>query len=194
MAAVTDCFTLGSTVWCRTCYNQEIEGDVLAFDEQTKILILKCPTASGINNLHDVQFINLALVSELQVKKEVTTPPEGPQSLNLQRLNTRIRNQVDEKKRLLTSLSSSVPPEGQRLFVAISKMFKEVQWRNADIVVWNSQVIITPPYQVENVKGNTDSKEFSFVKKLVEKHHKDTALSQTTSVNNQVVQHNANMQ
>lgn len=40
MAGVSDCFTLGSTVWCRTCHNKEIEGEVMAFDLQTKILIL----------------------------------------------------------------------------------------------------------------------------------------------------------
>lgn len=40
MAAVSDFFSLGSIVWCRTCYNKEVEGEVLAFDPQTKILIL----------------------------------------------------------------------------------------------------------------------------------------------------------
>lgn len=40
MAAVLDYFTIGSTVWCRTCYNAEIEGEVMAFDPQVKILIL----------------------------------------------------------------------------------------------------------------------------------------------------------
>lgn len=40
MAAVGDCFTIGSTVSCTTCFNQNIEGEVLAFDHQTKMLIL----------------------------------------------------------------------------------------------------------------------------------------------------------
>lgn len=195
MAAVSDCFTLGSTVWCRTCYNQEIEGDVLAFDPQTKILILKCASASGTPEFNDVSFINLALVSELQVKKEVTTVADVPQSLNLQRLNMRIRNQVDEKKRLLTTMSASVTPEGQRLFVAIAKTIKEVRWRNSDIVVWETKVIITPPYQLENIRGNSNSPEVVYIRKVVEKHMKDTAYNNQTSVNQQqVVQHNANMQ
>lgn len=37
---VQDCFSIGSTVACTTCYNQNIEGEVLAFDQQTKMLIL----------------------------------------------------------------------------------------------------------------------------------------------------------
>lgn len=47
MAAVSDFFSLGSVVWCRTCYNKEVEGEVLAFDPQTKILILSILFKSG---------------------------------------------------------------------------------------------------------------------------------------------------
>jgi hypothetical protein len=39
----------------------------------------------------------------------------------LLQLNSRVRNQIDEKRRLVTALSASVPPEGQKLFFAISK-------------------------------------------------------------------------
>lgn len=49
MAAVSDFFSIGSVVWCRTCYDKDVEGEVLAFDPQTKILILSillstCPS------------------------------------------------------------------------------------------------------------------------------------------------------
>lgn len=40
MAAVGDCFTVGSIVSCTTCFDQNIEGEVLSFDQQTKMLIL----------------------------------------------------------------------------------------------------------------------------------------------------------
>lgn len=40
MAGVNECFSIGSIVACKTCYNKEIEGEVLAFDPQTKMLIL----------------------------------------------------------------------------------------------------------------------------------------------------------
>ncbi|VEN46823.1 unnamed protein product [Callosobruchus maculatus] len=177
MAAVSDFFSLGSVVWCRTCYNQEVEGEVLAFDPQTKILILKCTSSNGDPKLNDVHFVNLSLVSELQVKKEVTNVPETPQSLNLQRLNTRVRNQVDEKKRMLQAISANVSSEGQSLFIAIAKTISEVRWSNSEIVVWNQEVIISPPYQLENIQGNSNSKEYIYIKKVVEKHMKDLALN-----------------
>ena len=40
MAQVSECFTIGSVVSCVTCLNKELEGEVLAFDQQTKMLIL----------------------------------------------------------------------------------------------------------------------------------------------------------
>nr|XP_022920419.1 protein LSM12 homolog [Onthophagus taurus] len=182
MAAVSDCFSLGSTVWCKTCYDKEIEGEVLAFDPNTKVLILKCLSIhSQSQHPYDVHFVNLQLVSELQVKREVTSVPEIPQSLNLNRLNTRIRNQVDEKKRLLQAMSANVSPEGQRLFIAISKTISEVRWSNSNIVVWENDVVICPPYQVDDIKGNLNSKGYAYIRKVVEKHMKDTALMNSTS-------------
>ncbi|XP_030757564.1 LSM12 homolog A-like [Sitophilus oryzae] len=177
MAAVSDFFSIGSIVWCKTCYNAEIEGEVLAFEPQNKILILKCGSTNGDPKLNDVQFVNLSYVSELQVKKEGNFITELPQSLNLQRLNTRMRNQVDEKRRLLQAISANVSTEGQSLFIAISKQFsEEVRWRNTDIIVLD-EVIISPPYQLENVGGNKSSKTYEYIFKLVEKHLNNLSLN-----------------
>lgn len=40
MAAVSDCFSIGSIVACTTCFHKNVEGEVLAFDSVTKMLIL----------------------------------------------------------------------------------------------------------------------------------------------------------
>ena len=39
-------FSVGSLVSCKTCHNQVIEGEVLAFDQPTKMLILSKSTGS----------------------------------------------------------------------------------------------------------------------------------------------------
>ncbi|KAK2578637.1 hypothetical protein KPH14_012129 [Odynerus spinipes] len=177
MAGVSDCFSIGSTVACKTCYNKEIEGEVLAFDPQTKMLILKCPASNGRPSLNDVHIVNLSLVSDVQVKREVSpTTSEPPQSLNLQMLNRRVRNQIEEKKRLVMALQAGVSPEGQKLFIAISKTIQDITWNGANIVVFDN-VTIRPPYKVDNVHGNEDSGAYKHVKKVVEKHIKDTAAS-----------------
>lgn len=50
-------------------------------------ILPECAPSSGEHKLNNVHFINLSLVSELQVKKEVTNVPEMPQSLDLQRVS-----------------------------------------------------------------------------------------------------------
>ncbi|KZC08655.1 PREDICTED: protein LSM12 homolog [Dufourea novaeangliae] len=174
MAGANDCFSIGSTVACKTCYKEEIEGEVLAFDPQTKMLILKCPSSSGAPTLNDVHIVNLSLVSEVQVKWEVSpTTSEPPQSLNLQKLNKRVRNQIEEKKNLVMALQAGVSPEGQKLFSTISKTIPGVTWNGANIVVF-AEVTIRPPYKVDNVHGNAESGAYKHVKKVVEKHIKDS--------------------
>ncbi|XP_055542343.1 LSM12 homolog A-like [Wyeomyia smithii] len=177
---VQDCFSIGSTVACITCYDQNIEGEVLAFDQQTKMLILKCDTASSTSKLNDVYIVNLALCSDVQVKREVNSIPEPPQSLNLQRLSTRVRNQVERKKRQVSALAAGVSQEGQKLFLAIARTINQVSWSGPNIVVFQD-VTITPPYAVENVNGSPDSRQLKYVKKIVEKHLNDQASANMSS-------------
>lgn len=47
----------------------------------------ECPASNGQTPLNDVHIINLSLVSDVQVKKEVNTVPEPPQSLDLYRVS-----------------------------------------------------------------------------------------------------------
>uniref|UniRef100_A0A182NMW7 AD domain-containing protein n=1 Tax=Anopheles dirus TaxID=7168 RepID=A0A182NMW7_9DIPT len=178
---VQDCFSIGSTVVCTTCYNANIEGEVLAFDQQTKMLILKCPSASKSAKLNDVYIVNLAMCSDVQVKKEVCIVPEQPLSLNLQRLSTRARNQVEQKRLQLSALSAGASPEGQNLFMAIARTINQVTWSGPNIVVFKD-VTITPPYKVDNVNCSSDQRQLSYVKKIVEKHENDQAnTNQSTS-------------
>lgn len=99
---------------------------------------------------------------------------------------------MEEKRRLLTAMSANVSPEGQRLFIAIAKMIQEVRWQNSDIVVFDQAVIISPPYQLENIRGNTTSQEYSYIRKVVEKHMKDSGMN--TQSSNQVQNSNATAQ
>lgn len=128
----SDCFTIGSIVATKTCYNEEIEGEVLAFDPQTKMLILKCPSSSGNPKRHDVNIVNLSLVSDVQIKKEVTSTPDPPQSLNLNRLNTRVRNSIEHKRRVVSeSLFYS--------YLSDSTKSERKRW-------WNNQVTINTTF------------------------------------------------
>lgn len=64
------------------------------------------------------------------------------------------------------ALQAGVSPEGQKLFIAISKTIQDITWNGANIVVFNN-VTIRPPYKVDNVHGNTESGAYRHVKKVV---------------------------
>lgn len=55
------------------------------FRNQSKT-ITEC-TSSNSTKLNDITVLNLALCSDVQVKKEVDKVPDAPQSLNLQRVS-----------------------------------------------------------------------------------------------------------
>lgn len=110
MAAVSDCFSIGSTVLCTTCFKEDVEGEVLAYDHQTKMLILsmlvrvdvdreylkyiylslmflECGSKSS-KNLNDIYVLNLELCSNVQVVKECSANfVEDPQKLSLEQVN-----------------------------------------------------------------------------------------------------------
>eukprot|EP00088_Acartia_fossae_P031207 TRINITY_DN32135_c0_g1_i1.p1 TRINITY_DN32135_c0_g1~~TRINITY_DN32135_c0_g1_i1.p1 ORF type:complete len:190 (-),score=48.43 TRINITY_DN32135_c0_g1_i1:2-571(-) len=168
-----DFFKVGSVISCKTCSNKDLEGEVLAWDQTTKVLVIKSESQNR-SNLSNVQIINLDFVSDVKLKKESVSPaPAQPASLNVQRLNNRAEEQIRQKRRLV---DAAVSPEGQRLYAAIKKTIDEVAWRNDDILVMD-KVLVTKPYTPDCVKPLNESvqekKALDHVRKIVEKHVQD---------------------
>ncbi|CAN8021498.1 unnamed protein product [Ixodes persulcatus] len=174
MADGPECFSLGSVVSCKTFYDQVIEGEVLAFDQPTKALMLKCESSSGKANVSDVRMLNLDFIADVVVKKEAgSSPVPPPQPLNIDKLKTRARQNIEERQRLAAAVSAGVSPEGIHLFLAIRKTIDEVTWQDKNIIVMN-EVTILPPYRPENCKGKSDNDpSVLHVRKIVEKHIRD---------------------
>lgn len=182
MAGVNECFSIGSVVMCTNCFDEEIEGEVLGFEPTTKMLILKCPSTNNNPMLNNINIVNLAFAKDVQVKKESSFNPPPLPSLNLNRLNNRIKTQIQDKKRQISAMSANVSPEAQKLYLTITKTIPEVTWQGQNIVVYD-HVIISPPYKADNVKGtgNQEDKAILYIKNIVEKFVKDTASQQVSS-------------
>ena len=165
-------FNVGTTVSCRTCLDQEVEGEVLAFDSATRMLILKSEATSARPSLNNINMLNLSYVSDVKVKKNRENSEKLPEllSLNTARLNGRAKEMTDKKRKLVAALKAGVSPEGQRLFVAINKTLDEISWDKEDIVVMRN-VRISPPYTADSVRGDTAA--VNHVRKIVEKHQKE---------------------
>ncbi|EDW57405.1 LSM12 homolog A [Drosophila novamexicana] len=156
--AVNDCFSIGSTVLCTTCFKEEVEGEVLAFDHNTKMLILKCHSKTS-GELSDVYVMNLSLCSNVQVTKECNGNfIDDPQKLNLEQVKMRLRKTVERRQDYLKSKNADVSPEAQELYRAIAKQlgYNEVSWQGANIQILN-EVTVSPPYRVDNVVSSSDN-------------------------------------
>eukprot|EP00074_Homo_sapiens_P069914 XP_011522611.1 protein LSM12 homolog isoform X1 [Homo sapiens] len=79
-------FSVGSQVSCRTCQEQRLQGEVVAFDYQSKMLALKCPSSSGKPNHADILLINLQYVSEVEIINDRTETPPPLASLNVSKV------------------------------------------------------------------------------------------------------------
>ncbi|XP_006167434.1 protein LSM12 homolog isoform X2 [Tupaia chinensis] len=164
-------FSVGSQVSCRTCQEQQLQGEVVAFDYQSKMLALKCPSSSRKPNHADILLINLQYVSEVEIINDRTETPPPLASLNVSKLASKARTEKEEKLSQAYAISAGVSLEGQQLFQTIHKTIKDCKWQEKNIVVME-EVVITPPYQVENCKGKEGSA-LSHVRKIVEKHFRD---------------------
>lgn len=162
-------FNIGSIVSCTTCYNQKIQGEVLAFDEGTKMLAIKSTAASGKRDVHDIKMVNLSFVKHIKVTKECNDPPPPLTSISIQKIQSRLRQNLDEKRRQVNYIGIGVTPEGQRAFNSIVKTLNEVRWNGKDIVVMD-EVKIVPPYGPENCTGK-EGQLLNHVKKILQKHH-----------------------
>lgn len=164
-------FSVGSHISCFTCLGQRLQGEVVAFDYQSKMLTLKCASTSGKPNLNDVILINLAYVSDVDIINDRTETPPPLASLNVSKLANRARTEKEDKLSQAYAISAGVSVEGQQLFQTIHKTIKDCKWQEKNIIVMDD-VIISPPYQVENCKGKEGSA-LSHVRKIVEKHFRD---------------------
>nr|XP_040577933.1 protein LSM12 homolog A-like isoform X2 [Lepeophtheirus salmonis] len=150
-----------------------LKGEVLAHDPATRFLILKIPSIKG-HSQSDIHMINLSLVMDFHILTDPTNSSNGSAkdylpplpNLNVQKLENRLKDSVEKKKRLIMGYKDGVSIEGQTLFRAICKTLDEVVWEGDNICIMN-MVTISPPYMPENVKGTKNMKAFNHVKKIL---------------------------
>ncbi|KPP70330.1 protein LSM12-like [Scleropages formosus] len=146
-AASVDSFIDSFIKGCASCLFNATIGLNSSFPSE-------CASSSGKPNLCDVILINLAYVSDVEIINDRTETPPPLASLNVSKVR-----------------DNGVSVEGQQLFQTIHKTIKDCKWQEKNIVVMDD-VIISPPYQVENCKGKEGSA-LSHVRKIVEKHFRD---------------------
>lgn len=77
---------LGGIVKCTTCLKNTLQGKVVAYDQQTKMLALRTPVPNK-PGYYDFSMINVAWCSDLEVVEEPSEPLEPLINLNSKKVN-----------------------------------------------------------------------------------------------------------
>lgn len=165
---------IGGTIRCVTCLGNNVQGKVIAYDQQTKMLALRS-NAPNKPGLYDYTMINVSWCSNLEIVEEPNEPPETLSNLNIQKLERRKKINMDNKNKEINSLGNDVTPLAQHLYFTILKTLNEVTWDEKNIVVMNS-VVINPPYNVSSCHGRSDKENqhtIEHVKKIVKKFNEE---------------------
>ncbi|XP_015758864.1 PREDICTED: protein LSM12 homolog [Acropora digitifera] len=159
----------GTKVVCITCFDEKIEGEVLAFDYGTKVLIIKS-SKNTKKNAVDVKMLNMSHMRNIEVTELPTKPAPSLRSLDPEKVEKKINIALNNKRRAVDKIGINVTPRAQRLFDTINKTFKEVEWNDKTIVVMDD-VKIEPPYEEDNCSGSEQSLEH--IIKIVRKHNQE---------------------
>lgn len=79
-------FTPGQVVTCTTCFDQDLEGEVVAFDYERRVLVIKTPSAQQPTH-HDVHLVNTDCVSGIDIKKEAKNSIQAPQKIEVRKVS-----------------------------------------------------------------------------------------------------------
>ncbi|XP_022671449.1 protein LSM12 homolog [Varroa jacobsoni] len=188
---VPEVFQLGCVVSIESPFNERFNGEVIAFDDKHKALLLK--SSSGGDNQRkttDVRLVNMLYVSKMNIEREApahNSAPLPPAQVNIEKVKSRMMKHVDERRKMALAIAKGVSYDGLSLFLAIRKTIEEVTWHEKDILVMNS-VRIQPPYRPENCVPSNEAhsaehQSVAHIRNIVEKHLKDIRKEQDSRGN-----------
>ena len=93
--------TVGTTVICRTCFAKEIEGEVLAFNAHTRMVVIKPISISGQHLRSGMHMVNLDFVKDIRIMRMCTNKPPERTNFEIERLNTSMEEGVEREKLVL---------------------------------------------------------------------------------------------
>ncbi|XP_017040391.1 protein Hezron [Drosophila ficusphila] len=181
MSSLAPCFTMGSIVRCKTCFGDNISGEVVAFDLGVKMLMMKCPSSKGGGDEQTLCIVNLSMCVDIEIVKEML-PLENvqpPEPIDLLMLQERLRRTTEQRSLFRRSYHPNASPFGQALYRLMAKHFGDahVKWQNQgnNAAIKVDQLTIEAPYGVENIRGERcDPKLLLYVKRIVLYFHNNT--------------------
>lgn len=96
-------FEPGQQVKCKTRFEDVYKGEVMAFDLNSKVLIIKSPSSAGNASNNDLHFLVLDSVADVEIIEEVKANANVStlSNLDMRHLEERKRNVKSERLKLL---------------------------------------------------------------------------------------------
>ncbi|KAL9548947.1 hypothetical protein MBANPS3_005439 [Mucor bainieri] len=161
---------VGRAIKIKTASNEEVEGLVYTYDRTTNCLVIDYSSTSNTNTTTQQQQQagrNLSFrIIKISHIKEIISLGEGTNSnsrkdylpvsqVQVDRLKSRESEALKGFQSQVSKIGVGVTKEGQDIFNALSKTLP-CRWSKDTIVVMD-EILITPPYGVENCKANASS-------------------------------------
>jgi len=161
---------LGSIVMCVDPYANKIEGELVAMDEPTGMIIIK---SVSNDQKEDLTVLNRELLTEFEVKKYAPNNTRGAFMPERIVSESAVRKAIVEKEEAINRVGpKDVSLAGRELFKVINKTYTNLEWRGNVIQGLDGDFFVHPPYKSNDVKGNTEDA-VARIKKVVDKFHQD---------------------
>jgi len=164
----------GAIISCQTNLGDQIAGEVMGYDEESKAVIVKSTPAGKPQqkSIFDITIVNLNLIDEANFHIEEQPYGELPVLPEIDRSKIDLR-----LKKAKGRIGIGVTKEAQQLFDFIRKTIQECQWDKQNILVLD-EVEIVPPYKSENccMISGKNKKTVDYIKNIVNKFHAEFML------------------
>lgn len=174
-------FAMGSVVTVKTAIGPAVTGEVLAFDQKTRILILKQPASNKKNTQCDIVTLYTSRATDIMVLSEPepnATPPALPQ-IDLSSLRKRMDRAVSERRTISAAMNSRATEDARQLYLRLSRFNLNPRWTSDTSIDVMNVVTVLPPYTKESViitteESNTKATQTKeYVQKIIEKYYED---------------------
>lgn len=169
-------FEPGQQVQCETRFKDVYKGEVVAFDLNSNILIIKSPSTSGNNAQHDLHFLVLDNVGDVKLLEEQHGKSNHDlPSIDMKHIGSKLENELEIRESIIGAVGRGASQVGVSLFEVLLRTLHrhtDVTMKEKGKLVVLKSVVISPPYKESDcalLEPLNTTKSMDYVKNIVRK-------------------------
>jgi hypothetical protein len=117
--------TVGTSLTCRTCFATVVEGEVLAFDTHTRMVIIRPTPALGQPLRNGLYMVNLDVIEDIRAVRMCTNMPPEPTDLEVKRLHVSEGTEKEQHANTSSDLDGQTETGDDTEMLAVHKIYQE---------------------------------------------------------------------